>query len=169
MTYYLQSLYQSALGATIDFIPQFIGGVFIFFLFYLAYVVSGLVFDRILAKKNAPSIIIVLRKITRMALIIFGLITMLGTWGINTGAMVAGLGVTGFALSFAMKDILASSFASMLILIYKPFGIGDVITVSGVEGKVINIDFRYTTLEAKGAKHLIPNSILLAEKVSVLR
>ncbi len=90
--------------------------------------------------------------------IIIGLITALGTLGIDVTAMVAGLGLTGFALGFALKDALSNLLAGALILFYHPFGCGDKIKVSGCEGVVTDINLRYTKLQNDNIEFLIPNS-----------
>ena len=52
---------------------------------------------------------------------------------------------------------------------YHPFDIGNYIVVSGEEGKVARIDFRYTTLENNDKIILIPNSLVFAKTVSILK
>jgi small-conductance mechanosensitive channel len=93
----------------------------------------------------------------------------MGTLGVNVGAMIAGLGLVGFALGFALKDLLSNFLAGLLILIYNPFVRGDRITVSGNEGQVIEINLRYTVLQEQDKRALIPNSILFSNPVIVLR
>ncbi|MCH8157277.1 MAG: mechanosensitive ion channel [Nitrospinae bacterium] len=75
-------------------------------------------------------------------------------------ALVAGLGVTGFALGFAMKDTISNLLAGVLLLVYRPFAIDDHINISGQDGKVVAIDLRYTTLADGDKKILIPNSMV---------
>ena len=101
-------------------------------------------------------------------MLIFGAITALGTAGINVSALVAGLGLTGFALGFAFRDILSNLLAGILIVIFAPFQQQDRISVAGLEGTVINIDLRYTTLQAEGKKILIPNSTLFTNAITVM-
>lgn len=168
--FYLKSLYQELVIATIEFLPNFISGIFIFLLFYAGYVIAGKLFDKILSPKDSSHLHVIhlLKKTTRVFLITFGLITMLGTWGIDVRAVIAGLGLTGVALGIALKDIIASLLAGVIIMIYKPFTIGDDIEALGVEGRVSLIDLRYTTIESNNRKHLIPNSKILSEKVTIL-
>lgn len=104
----------------------------------------------------------------RAGLWCFAIITALGTVGINVTALVAGLGLTGFALGFALKDALSNLLAGVLLLIYRPFGRGDRIVVSGFEGVVEEIDLRYTTLQAGDRRILLPNSTLFSNPVSIL-
>ena len=56
--------------------------------------------------------------------------------------MIAGLGITGFALGFAMKDIFSNLISGILILIYKPFNINDNITIDKYSGTVKGAIFK---------------------------
>ena len=102
-------------------------------------------------------------------LLAIGVVTALGTLGINVSALVAGLGLTGFALGIALKDGLSNMVSGAMLLIYRPFRIGDRITVAGNEGVVTSIDLRYTTLSAPEQRVLIPNSTLFTNNVIVHR
>lgn len=170
MDFYLRAVWQEILGSSVDFLPEFISGILIMSLFYFASRVTNIVFIKITPKNDngKASVINLVSQISRSAIIIFGVITMLGTWGVNVSAIVAGLGLTGFALGFALKDTLASLLAGVLILIYRPFSLNDRISVCGAEGEVISIDMRYTTIKAAHETHLVPNSKLLSEKVTIL-
>ena len=75
-------------------------------------------------------------------------------------AIVAGLGLTGFAFCFAFKDMLSNFISGVLIFIYEPFKLFNTIEVEGKTGKVININLRYVTIEAENQTVLIPNSSL---------
>jgi small-conductance mechanosensitive channel len=108
-----------------------------------------------------------LAKTARVAVQLFGLVTALGTAGIDVSALVAGLGLTGFALGFAFRDVLSNVLAGILILMYRPFRRGDRIAVSGLEGAVTEIDLRYTILENDGKAILIPNSNLFTNPIIV--
>ena len=100
---------------------------------------------------------------------VLGFITALGTLGINVTALVAGLGLTGFALGFALKDTISNMLSGILILLYRPFRIGNTIKISGFEGEVVVIDLRYTELSSEGSKILIPNSKLFTDPITVLQ
>ena len=108
-------------------------------------------------------------KTLHVILIIMGIISALGTLGIDVSPIVAGLGLTGFALGFALKDAISNILAGTLILIYRPFNRNDTIKVSNNERVVEEIDLRYTTLKADGKKILIPNATLLTNIVIVIK
>ena len=76
--------------------------------------------------------------------------------------------MTGFALGFALKDTISNLLSGILILLYRPFEIGNRIKISGYEGVVVSIDMRYTELEGEGRKILIPNSKSFTDPITVL-
>ena len=106
-------------------------------------------------------------RIAKLILNAFGVISAFGTLGIDVSAMVAGLGLTGFALGFALKDTITNLLAGVLILLYKPFDIANEIQIASFKGKVISIDLRYTQLDDGGNKVLIPNAKLFTDPVVV--
>jgi small conductance mechanosensitive channel len=135
----------------------------------------GLLVDKLIARvatrfgDGKRVAILLLGQISKTAVFAFGAITALGTLGVNVSALVAGLGLTGFALGFALKDALSNMLCGFLILIYHPFRIGDRISVTGLDGSVANIDLRYTTLTEDGRAVLIPNSNLFTNPIIVQR
>jgi small conductance mechanosensitive channel len=142
----------------------------IFLSFWLvSFVLKTLI--RLVGDKLVPSrkeAITLLAQSIKGVLMALGAVMALGKMGINITALVAGLGLTGFALGFALRDILSNVLAGALILVYRPFEQNDRIVVAGFEGMVTHIDLRYTTLEADGKKILIPNSTLFTNAISVL-
>jgi small conductance mechanosensitive channel len=97
----------------------------------------------------------------------FGVVMGLGTMGIHVEPLVASLGLTGFALGFALRDAISNLLAGVLILTYRPFRSGDRIAVTGFEGVVVNIDLRYTTLADGDNVHLIPNQTMYSNPVTL--
>jgi small-conductance mechanosensitive channel len=137
--------------------------------FWLASVVARRLVISV-ASKADPNLNFVFRMVGRVVsavLLLFGAVTALGTVGVNVSALVAGLGLTGFALGFATKDILSNLMSGVLILLYRPFSINDHITVTGLEGLVTEIDLRYTRLEKAGQVYLIPNSLLITNTIEL--
>jgi small conductance mechanosensitive channel len=116
------------------------------------------------ARQDAVTII---GQAARVALISFGALTALGTLGVNVTALVAGLGLTGFALGFAFRDVLSNLLAGLFLLIHRPFARHDHIAVTGFEGVVTGVDLRYTTLQREDGRILIPNSILFTNPITL--
>jgi small conductance mechanosensitive channel len=118
---------------------------------------------------NTRFILRLAARISFIGLLVFGTITALGTMGVNVSALVAGLGLTGFALGFALKDVLSNLMAGVLIILYRPFRVNDYISVKDHgEGTVTEIDLRYTTLEKEGQKYLLPNSVLFTNSIGLI-
>ena len=111
--------------------------------------------------------LLITNKSVSIAIWITALLTVLGTWGVDISALVAGLGLTGFAIGYALKDVLVNSIAGIMIIFYKTVEINSHVSVLGVEGTIVDIDLRYITIQDDKAKHLIPNSCLLAEKITI--
>ncbi len=152
-----------------ELLPNLIFSISIFLFFWLSGIFSQFLIIRIANKRGLnKQLLLLIGKIAKIGLIIFGLITSLGTFGINISALVAGLGLTGFALGFALKDVVSNLIAGSIILLHRPFKINDRIIVVGHEGKVIKIDLRYTTIEAEDKKILLPNSILFTKEIIIL-
>jgi len=114
-------------------------------------------------------LVAIFARTSNITVIIFASVTALGTMGINVSALVASLGLTGFALGFALKDTISNFISGILILLYRPFEIGDCIRILGYEGIVVAIDLRYTEIDSEGNKVLIPNSKLFSDPITVLQ
>ena len=108
-------------------------------------------------------------RVSHITLLVVGVITALGTLGVNISALVAGLGLTGFALGFALRDTISNLLAGVLLLIYRPFDVHDRIKVTDQEGTVATIDLRYTTLINDLNRILIPNSVLFTHPIVVTK
>lgn len=166
----MESLVQYLLEEAILWAPKILGVVLIFIAFFvLAIIIKKIIAnaaERLKFEKNLTSL---LARTSSITLIIFGFVTALGTLGVNVSALVAGLGLTGFALGFALKDTISNLLSGVLILLYRPFMTGDHIKISGYEGTVISIDLRYTKLDSNGDKVLIPNSKLFTDPITILK
>lgn len=152
----------------IAFIPTLLVGVLIFVAFWFGTLIVRAAIHHIGKRSSLNEEVRDLAEdIARTTMIILGAITALGTIGVDVSALVAGLGLTGFALGFALQDIVANTLAGVLILTYRPFRRGNYIRVGGHEGTVVDIDLRYTTLRTEGQRVLIPNSTLFKEAITV--
>ena len=150
--------------------PSIILALGIIILFWIGGTIFKMIVRRIMDEKSShTNISQVLSGIVKNLMLIVGLITALGTLGVNISAIVAGLGLTGFAFGFAFKDMLSNFISGVLIFIYEPFKLGDTIEVEGKTGKVININLRYVTIEAEDQKVLVPNSISVSKVIAVRR
>jgi small conductance mechanosensitive channel len=90
---------------------------------------------------------------------ILGLLIALTQLGIDLTPLLAGLGVVGFIVGFALQDTLGNFASGMMILIYRPFDVGDLVEVVGVFGKVNKMSLVSTTILTFDNKTIIvPNT-----------
>ena len=166
----LDQALQTMLGELILWVPKAPAGLLVFFAFWLCSLLARRIFLRIgcRTESNTRYFLQVVGRTLSVAILLFGGITALGTIGINVSALVAGLGLTGFALGFGLKDILANLVSGLLILLYRPFSLNEQISVAGMEGCVTEIDLRYTRLETAGKAYLIPNSMMITNSILLL-
>ena len=148
--------------------PNIILGIVIFILFWVFSKIIQYGIKKILARVNPETNVSnIISSIIKKLIVIVGFITSLGTIGINVSAIVAGLGLTGFAFGFAFKDMLSSFISGVMIFIYQPFKLGDIILVDGKEGEVVDVNLRYVTLKGEKSKMLVPNSLLVSKSLEV--
>lgn len=97
--------------------------------------------------------------IVRKVVFFAGILIALGSIGVDTGPILAGAGVVGFVVGFALQDTLSNFAAGIMILMYRPFDVGDVITAAGETGKVSDLTLVSTTLlTGDNQKLIVPNS-----------
>ena len=92
---------------------------------------------------------------------LLGILIALSQVGISLGPLLAGLGIAGFIIGFALQDTLSNFASGMLILIYRPFDVGDFVTAGGVTGKVGHMSLVNTTFKTIDNQVLIvPNNLI---------
>ncbi|MHC4433901.1 MAG: mechanosensitive ion channel family protein [Planctomycetota bacterium] len=84
---------------------------------------------------------------TRKAVRLIGIIVALSVLGIDITPFVAGLGVAGFVLGFALQGTLSNFASGLMILVYRPYDVGQVIEAAGVKGKVDSMNLVSTTVK----------------------
>jgi small-conductance mechanosensitive channel len=160
--------WQKLLESALLFLPRLVAALGLFVALWLAAVGLERLVRRLTARRALdPGLTYFLAGGAKACLIVVGTVMALGTLGVDVTALVAGLGLTGLAVGFAMKEILSNAISGILILVYKPFHLGDVVAVAEQEGRVSEINLRYTVLDAEDRKIFIPNANLFTNTVTV--
>ena len=84
--------------------------------------------------------------IVRNTILVIGVLIALSQVGISLGPLLAGLGVIGFIVGFALQDTLSNFAAGLLILMYRPFDVDDYIEAAGESGLVSHMSLVNTTI-----------------------
>jgi small conductance mechanosensitive channel len=135
--------------------------VVIITVFYLLSILAGKAAKKAFSKSKHFSTL--LRKFlvmsTRRLVMIIGLFVGLSALEINIGPVLAIIGAAGFVIAFALQNSLSNFASGILMLIYRPFDIGDVINVAGTVGKVESMNLLSTQLRTPDNQLVIvPNN-----------
>lgn len=85
-------------------------------------------------------------KLLKVLIWIFAILFILAVWGIDLTPVVAGLGVTGVVLGFALQESISSIFSGMMLAINQPFELGDYVDIGSTSGTVRAMDIMSVTL-----------------------
>lgn len=108
-------------------------------------------------------------QIVRVVVIIIGMIAVLQRLGVQTTSIIAVLGAASLAVGLALQGALSNVAAGVLLLILRPYRVGDAIEVSGVIGSVSKLDLFVTQMtNGSNNKIIIPNSKVLGDVITNL-
>lgn len=108
-----------------------------------------------------------LEKLTYYTLLVAVLIAAADQVGIKTTSFLAILGAAGLAIGLALKDSLSNFASGVMLILFKPFKVGDAVTVAGVTGKVEQIDiFSSVLLTPDNQKIIVPNSSITSNVIT---
>ena len=93
--------------------------------------------------------------------IFVGILFALSQLGISLGPLLAGLGIAGFIIGFALQDSLSNFASGMMILVYRPFDVGDFVEAGGVTGKVDRMSLVNSTFKTLDNQVVVvPNNVI---------
>jgi small conductance mechanosensitive channel len=146
---------------------KIIGAIIILILGRIAAGIGRRIVGRILEKsKTDPAVISFVGGMTYFLILIFAVLAALAKFGIQTASFVAILGAAGFAIGFALQGSLANFAAGVLILVLRPFRVGDYIDGAGVAGTVKEIQLFTTVLATPdNIKIMVPNGKLFGDTI----
>ncbi|MGS0825195.1 mechanosensitive ion channel family protein [Shewanella sp. 0m-8] len=96
-----------------------------------------------------------------------GLLIALSQLGFELAPLLAGFGIAGVIIGFALQDTLSNFASGMMILIYRPFDVGDLINAGGVTGRVSHMSLVSTTIKTLDNQRLIvPNNKIWGDTIN---
>ena len=161
----------SSAGIKIDLGALTLGGI----LRVVLLILVGMVVIRILMKlvdrmldnsKALSSLKVYIRSALKVILWFLLVLMVASSLGIDTTSLIAMLSVAGLAVSLALQNTLSNLAGGIMLLVAKPFQVGDYVEADGVSGTVSAVDLSYTTFVTVDNKEIfVPNSQLSAAKV----
>jgi len=100
-----------------------------------------------------------LARLVGWLVLVLAVLACLSIFGIETTSFAAVLGAAGIAIGLAFQGTLSNFASGLMLLVFRPFHVGDVINVAGVSGKVYAIEIFTTTIDSfDNRRYIVPNS-----------
>jgi len=135
---------------------------------WLASKITGIVIGLVNKQKNVDKTLsMFLENILYYILMAVVLLTALDQVGIETTSFLAIMGAAGLAIGLALKDSLSNFASGVMIILFRPYKVGDVVNAAGITGKVIEIHLfntEFTTPDNQ--KILVPNGAITAGSIT---
>jgi small conductance mechanosensitive channel len=137
-----------------------LGAILIFLIGrYVAKLLSGLLVRVLTKAKVDPTLVPFIENLSYVAMLVFVIVAALGQAGVQTASVIAVLGAAGLAVGLALQGSLANFASGVLLLVFKPFRVGDFVEIGSVKGTVSAIHIFNTVLNSvDNVRIIVPNS-----------
>jgi len=135
----------------------------------VARILSGIIEKIMVKAKVDVTLAKFVKNIAYCALLVFVVIAAISRLGVETTSLVAMLGAAGLAVGLALQGSLSNFAAGVLLILFKPFKIGDLVDICGVVGTVAHIEIFNTTINSVDNKRvIIPNAKVTGDNITNL-
>ena len=147
---------------------KIIAAILIFFIGkWLAGKLSRLITKLLEKNKVDVTLVNFLESIIYYTLLVVVMIAVAGQLGINTTSFLTIVGAAGLAIALALKDSLANFASGVMLIMFRPFRVGDFVNTGGVSGTVVSIDLFNTILNTPdNQKVIVPNSAITSNVIT---
>ena len=122
--------------------------------------------SRVRGFRHDPTVLSFAVQVVRVVVYIVGFIAVLQRLGVQTTSIIAVLGAASLAVGLALQGTLSNVAAGVLLLVLRPYRVGDAIEVGGASGTVQRLDLFVTQLSnASNHKIVVPNSMVLGDVI----
>jgi small conductance mechanosensitive channel len=153
----------------IALLPNMVLAVIIFVLF-LILASAGKSLTRRFSLRRHQGVSLLVGRLVQTSVVVLGFLIAFSVVAPSFQAadLIKMLGIGSVAIGFAFQNILQNFLAGILLLVNEPFQLGDLISVTGIEGNVDEIQARATVVSTKeGRQVVIPNAVLFTSPVAV--
>jgi small conductance mechanosensitive channel len=155
-------------GIGVEYGAKILGALLILVIgLWVAKLVKKLIVQLMGKSKVDPTLIAFVSSLVHVVMQVFVIVAALEKLNVKTTSFVAILGAAGLAIGLALQGSLANFAAGILMIIFKPFKLGDVIKAGGVVGTVREIGIFTTIIDTlDNAKTIVPNAKLTADNIT---
>ncbi len=105
--------------------------------------------------------------LSRIALLTFVIIAALGTLGVQTASFIAVIGAAGLAVGFALQGSLGNFASGVMLIIFRPFKVGDYVEAGGAAGSVEEVNIFHSVLRSPdNRKIIVPNGKITGDTIT---
>ncbi|MDX1952819.1 MAG: mechanosensitive ion channel family protein [Verrucomicrobiota bacterium] len=144
---------------------QILGAIIVMLVgYFLSTKLGALSLSWLQKKEMEPPVRMLIVRVVRLLVLLLTIVIALDTVGVPVGPLIAGIGVAGVGVGFALQGVLSNFFAGLFIIFTKPFRVGEFIDLLGEMGQVSAIDLFSTKLaQADKSVVVIPNRKIIGE------
>lgn len=155
----------------VSLLPNIILGLLIFVLFLVAAAIASSLTRRFVQRRRShQGMVLLLARLVHTSIVVVGFLIAISVVApsFQTADLIKLLGIGTVAIGFAFQNILQNFLAGILLLLQEPFQLGDLISVTGIEGNVSDIQARATIVTTKEGRNVfIPNAIIFTNPVAI--
>jgi small conductance mechanosensitive channel len=165
----VQQIWDKILGYLALYGMNVVAAILIFLIGrWCARLLSGVLEKLMVKSKVNPNLSSFAKNIAYFGLLVFVILAALEKLGIQTTSFIAIIGAAGLAVGLALQGSLANFAAGVMIIMFEPFTVGDMVEAGGATGTVTEIQIFNTIMSAADNKKVIvPNSKITGDKITV--
>lgn len=158
---------ETAVALIVGYSVKIVGVIVALFIARIAATWAGNAVTRSLQKQEFDATLTrFFGNLARYGVLAMAVLACLGVFGIETTSFAAVIGAAGLAVGLAFQGSLSNFAAGVMLLVFRPFKVGDLISAAGVEGSVIEIDLFTTTLDTlQNTRMIVPNSAIFGATI----
>jgi small conductance mechanosensitive channel len=163
----LSTTLQDLVAQFVLFLPKIVVALVVFIVgLYVANFLTRLVRRGLEERDVDTEAVKAITQITRWALYVLVAVTALQQVDFNLTAFITGLGIIGFTVGFALKDISENFIAGLMLLLQRPFELGDIVEIDDFRGRVTDVSLRATEMETlDGQDVILPNGLVYTSPI----
>lgn len=164
----LQTFLDSLVAMAVDVAGKLIASILVFIIgkFAIKLILKAINKSKLMQKAET-TVAHFLVNFIKIALYVVLIVTIIGIMGVPMASVVAAIASAGVAIGLALQGSLSNLAGGIMILIFKPFRIGDFVTTGGESGTVVDIGIFYTVLKTPDNRQItIPNGKVMGDSVT---